>query len=68
MYGIFNIGTFDKVTDTIWSSPRYHGKVRQRKVRSVVIIFAHRYNFRELIFTFLLEVPVIPGFKTDMKP
>ena len=31
-----------KITDTIWSSPRYHGRDYEYKISPVAIIFAHR--------------------------
>ncbi len=34
------------IADTIWSSPRYHGRAYEYKIWPVVIIFAHQYYFR----------------------
>ena len=50
-----------KNTDTIWTSPQYHGGTYKGKIRSVVILFAHRLFFRSLISTVLLEIHLISG-------
>ncbi len=43
------------ITDTIWLCPAYRREAYKYKIRSVVIILAHRYIFRGLISTFSLE-------------
>jgi len=44
--------------DTIWSSPRYHGRPYQCKKWPVVIIIAHRWFLGPLITATSLELSV----------
>jgi len=49
------------ITDMFWSSPAYHENGHSCKIWRLVIIFAHRWFFRALIFAWSLASPLLKG-------